>query len=84
MESLREFYRPKIMETTVLNPLPRVSHTNKFFNPVVANRWAGYFPLIDQEKQVILDLEPVSRVIFQHAPSFSHFPEHSNLDVNLL
>jgi hypothetical protein len=84
MDSLRAFYGPKHTETQVLNPPPRVSETNEFFNPVVAHRWAGYFPLIDQEKQVVLDLEPSPNVVFQHPPPFAYFPEHSNISVNLV
>jgi hypothetical protein len=83
MDTLRVYYTPKQVNIQVHNPAPRVDRTNKYFNPVVANRWAGYFPLMEPEKRVILDLEPTPAMIFQHVPSFAYYPEHSNIDVRL-
>lgn len=83
MDDLRAYYSPKKIEVEIRNPSPRVDRTNEYFNPVVAHRWAGYFPLLDPEKEVILDLEPVPAIIFQHVPSFAYYPEHSNIDVRL-
>jgi len=83
MDSLRAYYQPAVINVNTRQPAPTVSQTNEFFNPVVAHRWAGNFPLYDPEKKVLLELEQYPDVIFQHAPSFSYYPQHSNVDVNL-
>lgn len=83
MEDLRKFYGPKTEYKQVHDPPRAVSNTDEFFNPVVAHRWAGDFPLMDPEKKVILDLEPAPTMLFQHSPTFAYRPDVSNVDVNL-
>ena len=89
MESLRDFYRKSItsqntFENTFENTSFDDTSQNTHINHVVANGWGGYFiheHKGDNQEEVNQD---VSRVVFQHTPSFSYFPEHSNIDINLV
>lgn len=84
MDTLRDLYAPRKEMNIVPVRNPRTNQTDNYFSPAVAQRWAGNYPVMDPEVRVALDLDPAPAMIFQHVPDFSYFPEHSNLDVNLM
>ena len=86
MEKVRAYYHPakETQQVQQSNPQPRVDNVaGPVFNPAVANRWRGNFPLRNPEKRVVIDLEEYPNTIFQRPPSYAFFPEHSNVDVSL-
>jgi len=93
MDNLREFYirGPPTFErepdhSSILFSDQRYN-PNEFahdaLNPAIYHKFAGYYPENTLRRPHIHTLEQHPTVIFQHAPQFSFFPEHSNLDVDL-
>lgn len=85
MDTITRYYQPP--SQVKIQPPPSRSineHTNDALNPILNHRYAGFYPQMEPKKDVILKMDPAPATIFQHVPSFSHFPEHSNLDLYIV
>ena len=85
MDKIRQYYgiRHDIVQAPP-KPKPLLQEAgNNVFNPILHQRFSGRYPFREYQKNVVLDLEEFPNTVFQHAPTYAYFPEHSNIDVNL-
>lgn len=83
MDTLRQYYSSQPQTAMSHQNTSRVSENNMFFDPVYSRKWKGNFPLMIPKKKVVHELEEYPTMIFQHVPTFSYYPNHSNIDVDL-
>ena len=69
MESLRRYYTPKSV------PMIEVQYVKTLNLPSI--------PALS-ERDVTVQVEVPPNIIFQHTPSFSYYPQHSNIDTDQL